>query len=116
RDAFYETLAGLAALLARQGVIALVPATAHTQAHRRRARALAPKFLEIYVDAALETCRERDPKGLYAKAERSAIPLPGVWPPYEPPEQPDVTVRGGRDAEGAARIVELIAGMMCALP
>ena len=50
-------------------------------------------FLEIYVHASLNTLRDRDPKGLYAKAERGEIQnLTGVQAPYEVPVQPNITV------------------------
>ncbi|MDP1827665.1 MAG: adenylyl-sulfate kinase [Archangium sp.] len=89
RDAFYETLARLAALLARQGHVVLVAATAHRRAFRDRARELAPRFVEVFVDTPLAECRRRDPKGLYARAEHQ---LPGLGVTFEPPESPDVRV------------------------
>ncbi len=89
RDAFYETLARLAALLAQQGFVVLVAATAHRRFFRQRARALAPRFLEVFVDTPLETCRRRDAKGLYA---RSATGLPGGDVTYERPVAPEVVV------------------------
>ena len=89
RDAFYRSLAGLAGLLARQGLIVLVPATAHRRSWRALARATAPRFVEVHVATPLDECRRRDPKGLYARAD--ALPhLPGVGVAYEPPESPDV--------------------------
>ena len=62
RDAFYEALARLAAVLARQGLIAVVAATSHRRAHRERARALAPRFLEVHVGTPPTECERRDPK------------------------------------------------------
>jgi adenylylsulfate kinase len=50
-------------------------------------------FREIYVQASLEACRARDPKGLYRKAAAGQITdLTGVAAPYEAPLSPDVTV------------------------
>ena len=94
RDSFYRTLAGLAALLARQGLVVVVAATAHRQGWRDFARAIAPRFVEVHVDTALDECQRRDPKGLYAAA--SALPhLPGVNVPYEAPRSPELVVRPG---------------------
>ncbi len=93
RDAFYETLARLAALLAAQGLVVLVPATAHRRAFRSRARELAPRFLEVFVDTPLEECRRRDTKGLFARHDGTAAALPGAGLGYEAPEHPDVVVR-----------------------
>jgi adenylylsulfate kinase len=106
RDAFYETLARLAALLARQGQVALVAATAHRRAFRERARALAPRFVEVFVDVPEETCAARDPKGLWARARAGAAPdLPGAGPPYERPESPEVVASGGEDERALEAIL-----------
>ncbi|HVJ17133.1 MAG TPA: adenylyl-sulfate kinase, partial [Polyangiaceae bacterium] len=88
RDLFYEALAGFAAELASQGLTVLVPATAHRRAYRRRARELAPRFVEVWVTTPLADCRARDDKGLYAAAMAADSPgtLPGVGQPYDAPE------------------------------
>jgi adenylylsulfate kinase len=102
RDDFYATLANLAALLARQELIVLVPATANRRAYRARARAAAPRFVEVYVATPADDCARRDIKGLYrAELER----LPGVGAPYEPPEAPDVIACGGEDAAAVAAVL-----------
>lgn len=87
RAAFYESLAHLAALTARQGHVVLVPATAHRRLFRERARALAPSFLEVFVDTPTDECRRRDAKGLYARGEAR---LPGSGVAYEPPMSAEV--------------------------
>ena len=108
RDAFYRTLAELAAILAEQGVVVLVPATAHRRAHRAAARALAPRFVEVWVRAPVAECERRDVKGLYARARAGDAPtLPGIGVPYEAPEAPDVVADGGLDEQAVARIVAL---------
>jgi adenylylsulfate kinase len=103
REAFYATLARLAALAARQGLTVLVPATAHRRCFRDVARALAPaRFVEVFVDTDLATCRARDSKGLYAApGPRGALPGAGVR--YEPPEHPDVRVRPSDDGVALLR-------------
>ena len=109
RDAFYATLARLAALLARQGTIVLVPATAHRRAYRDEARALSPRFLEVWLDVPADVCRQRDAKGLYATAARGAAPdLPGAGPEYEAPSNPDVIARGGEDAAAVEEVLRLL--------
>jgi len=98
RDSFYATLARLAALLARQGLVVLVAATANRRAHRAQARSLAPRFLEVYLDVPTDECRRRDAKGLYARAAQGKTrDLPGADAAYEVPESPDVVARGGED-------------------
>ena len=109
RDEFYATLAGFAGLLARQGLVVLVPATAHRRAFRERARGLAPRFIEVYLDVALETCARRDAKGLYARARAGEVGLlPGAGAAYEPPEAPEVVASGGEDTVARDRIIELV--------
>ena len=59
-----------------------------------RARMDAGDFIEVYVDAPLDVCEERDPKGLYKKARRGEIPeFTGISAPYEAPVNPELVVR-----------------------
>ncbi len=99
RDGFYRTLGNLACVVATQGAIAIVAATAHRRAWRDAARAAAPRFVEVYVATPPELCRRRDPKGLYAAAGAGST-LPGAGVAYEPPVAPEVVVTPG--GEGAA--------------
>lgn len=108
RDAFYRRLGALAALLAGQGHLVLVAATAPRRAHRDAARALAPRFIEVHVTTDLAECQRRDPKQLYARARAGAAPdLPGVGAPYEPPLAAEVTAAGGFD-DDALRAIERV--------
>ena len=102
RALLYGMLGRLAALLARQGHVVLVPATAHRRSYRDAARALAPAFIEIFVDTPLDECRRRDTKRLYADHVAQA---PGVGLPYEPPSSPDVTVTPADEAEDVAALI-----------
>lgn len=109
RDDFYRTLANLAALVARQDIIALVAATAPRRAHRDAARAFDGPVIEVFVDVPVAECEARDPKGLYAAARRDpATALPGIGVTYERPEAPDVVARGGLDEDAVARIAALV--------
>ncbi|TAL94991.1 MAG: adenylyl-sulfate kinase, partial [Rhodanobacter sp.] len=73
---------------------------------RRSARELfdAGEFLEVFVDAPLEECERRDPKGLYRKARAGEIRnFTGIDAPYERPEAPDIhLLSGGHRAEQLA--------------
>jgi adenylylsulfate kinase len=110
RDERYRRLAALAALLARQGHVVLVAATAPRRDHRSIARTGAPHYVEVWVRTALADCEARDQKGLYARARAGGAPtLPGVGAPYEPPLAPDVTADGGHDDDAVATIERLVA-------
>lgn len=110
RANFYETLARLAALLASQGLLVIVAATANRRVFRERARELAPRFLEVWVDTPLEECAKRDAKGLYAASQSGdAQGLPGRDESYEAPSRADVVAHGGNDG---AVIAELVARLL----
>lgn len=110
RSDFYETLARLAALLAREELRVIVAATAHLRAHRERARLLAPRFLEIHVRTPAEECRRRDPKGLYRSAQQGTVSgVPGADVEYEPPLAPDVVADGGTDVAAIRAVVRALA-------
>ncbi|MFC5371074.1 adenylyl-sulfate kinase [Brevundimonas faecalis] len=84
-----------ARLFADTGVIAICALISPRRRDRDavRARFEEDRFLEIHVDASLDSCRARDPKGLYARADAGLITdLTGVAAPYEPPTQPDLTI------------------------
>jgi adenylylsulfate kinase-like enzyme len=51
------------------------------------------EFVEIFVNAPLAVCDERDPKGLYEKARSGRLKgFTGIDAPYEPPEDPEIVV------------------------
>ena len=108
RDRFYGVLAGLAGLLANQGIVVLVAATAPRRRDRDRARAALHAdgvFVEVWVQTPLAVCEARDPKGLYARARRGeAGELPGVGAEYEPPLAPEAIADGGLDDTVVAAI------------
>lgn len=67
-------VAETAKLLAHLGVIVIVSVITPRRELRALAeRVIGPDFLEVYVRAAFETCAQRDPKGLYAKARVGAL-------------------------------------------
>ncbi len=111
RDAFYATLGRLAALLARQGLIVAVAATAHRRAWREAARSLSPRFIEVFIDVPPDECRARDAKGLYAQGVRD---LPGADLQYEAPESPDVVASGGEDAAALREILRRLSSTAAA--
>lgn len=103
RDSFYRLMAYIGALLIAHGVPVIFDATANRRIYRERARREIPRFLEVFVDCPLAVCMARDPKRIYQKAGLGiATSVPGLQAVYEPPEEPDVTVHGDREAPEAA--------------
>ncbi len=89
----------VARLFFEQGNLVLCTFVSPFEEDRRRARSLIPegRFLEIHVDADLDTVRARDPKGLYERAGRGEIrELTGVSSPYEAPESPELRIDTAR--------------------
>ncbi len=87
-------IAVIAALLARNGVVALVSAISPYRSGREEARRRFPNFLEVFVNAPLSVCEERDTKGLYRKARKGLIPsFTGLDHPYERPISPEIECR-----------------------
>jgi adenylyl-sulfate kinase len=83
----------IAALLEEQGQVVIMGLIAPYHQTRREMRELCNRFLEVYLNASLEVCRERDVKGLYAKAERGEIAsFTGLSAPYEVPENPNLVL------------------------
>ncbi len=67
----------------------------------------AGQFYEVFVDTPIELCRQRDPKGLYKKADAGKIAnFTGISSPYEPPANPEFWVEtSDKTPEEAANIV-----------
>jgi len=85
----------VAKLFVDAAVIVLCAVVSPYRADRDRLRAAMPAgdFIEIHVNASVEACRARDPKGLYGKAAAGEIAdLTGVGAPYEPPEHPELVL------------------------
>ncbi len=105
--------AHVARLLAESGTIALVSLVSPYAADREAAAALHVAdelgFMEIFVDAPLELCEQRDPKGLYARARSGELSgLTGVGAPYEAPAEPDL-VLGSREETVEEEVEQVMA-------
>jgi adenylylsulfate kinase len=85
----------VAKLFADAGLITLTAFISPYRRDRDAVRALLQpgQFVEIFVDASLETCEKRDPKGLYKKARAGEIKgFTGIDDPYEAPEKPELVL------------------------
>src|ERR687898_610418 len=83
----------MASRLAAHGVTVVASFVSPYRESRDFIRKLCRKFSEIYVATSLDECERRDVKGLYARARRGELRnFTGLDDPYEPPEQPELTL------------------------
>ncbi len=111
RDTHVDRIGFVAELLARHGVVVLVPVIAPYAQARDKVRehhlANGTALLQVHVSTPLEVCAERDVKGLYAKAFRGEISsMTGVDDPYEIPVSPDLRIDTATiDQTGAVQLL-----------
>lgn len=103
----------LAKLIIEAGVITLTAFISPFKSDRNAARNLVPHgdFLEIYCQCPIETCEQRDVKGLYKKARAGQIPFfTGIDSPYEAPEAPELVVNTHEETlqQSVARVIDLL--------
>jgi adenylylsulfate kinase len=92
-------VAEVAKLMADAGLIVIVSLITPYEEHRKMIREilLDERLLEVYVKCDLETCEQRDPKGLYKKARAGEIKhFTGISDPFEEPANADVVVDSAR--------------------
>ena len=104
----------VAKLMVDAGLIVVTAFISPFREDRDSARALFEEgeFVEVFVDAPLEECEKRDPKGLYQKARQGIIKeFTGIDSPYEAPESPELTVNTAEnDIEACVkRLIEAVA-------
>ena len=95
REENIRRIGEVAKLFAQSGALTLTAFISPYKADRDNVRALLDpgQFIEVYVNASLETCEARDPKGLYKKARAGEIKgFTGIDDPYEAPEKPELTL------------------------
>ncbi|MFA6430518.1 MAG: adenylyl-sulfate kinase [Candidatus Paceibacterota bacterium] len=93
RDLNIKISAFTSSLLEKHGVIVISSFISPYKHQRDFARNLSKKFIEIHVNASVETCIKRDTKGLYKKALAGEIKnFTGISDPYEVPENPHLVI------------------------
>src|ERR1041384_613842 len=102
-----------AKLFADAGVVCITAFISPYQADRDMLCRIMPagRFIEVYVNAPLDICEQRDPKGLYAKARAKEIKeFTGISAPYELPLSPEIELRTDQltVAESVTRILEYL--------
>ncbi|MBL1134085.1 MAG: adenylyl-sulfate kinase [Chloroflexi bacterium] len=99
RDKNIERVTFVAKLLSRNGVGVLASFISPYQATRDKVRQETTNFIEVYVNAPLQTCIDRDVKGMYAKAMAGQIKnFTGIDDPYEAPVNPEIEVNTDRQS------------------
>jgi adenylylsulfate kinase len=107
-------LGWLAHILTKHGIPNLVAAVSPGRTARGEVRKMVEakggpgSFIEVFVDCPLSVCEERDVRGMYSKARAGEIQhLTGVDSPYEPPHNPEVSIRTDRSSpeEGAETVL-----------
>jgi adenylylsulfate kinase len=112
RETHAKRVVYLSKLLSRNGIITIVALISPYRQFRDAARqTIGDHFMEIWVKATSDTCRKRDPKGLYKKAaEGKLAALTGVSDPYEPPLNPELVIDTETESpnESAKKILDYL--------
>lgn len=113
REENIRRVGAVAQLLCDAGLVTLTAFVSPYRADRDAVRNSMAEgdFLEVFVDAPLEVCEARDPKGLYKKARAGEIrDFTGIDAPYEPPTAPDLVLPAGTTTPEplAEQVIELL--------
>jgi len=109
RDINIRRIAFVAHLLQRNGTFVITAAISPYREIRDEARAMIKDFVEVFADAPIEVCEERDVKGLYKKARAGEIKgFTGVDDPYEAPLNPEVVCDTANETveESAQKVID----------
>ena len=104
----------VARLFCETNIVTLTAFISPYRADRDLARSLVPKgqFFEVFCNASLEVCEQRDTKGLYKKARAGQIPeFTGISAPYEAPENAELVLKSDQETveESTRRVLDLLA-------
>ncbi|HWY49832.1 MAG TPA: adenylyl-sulfate kinase [Bryobacteraceae bacterium] len=111
RDENIRRIGFVAELLTRNGVIVLVSAISPYGSVRDEMRRRIGNFFEVYVNAPLAVCEQRDVKGLYRRARTGELHhFTGVDDPYEAPQAPEIECRTDQEtlAESTAKVLDAV--------
>jgi adenylylsulfate kinase len=111
----------VAKLLCDAGLVVLTAFVSPYRADRDAVRAMLASgdFIEIFVDAPLEICESRDPKGLYKKARAGELKeFTGIDAPYEPPTRAELVLKSAEAPPPAlaAEVIQLLINAGCLRP
>jgi len=115
RDLNIKRIGYVSSLVNKSGGVVLTAAIAPYRETRDMARTLVENaggdFVEVFVDASVETCESRDVKGLYKAARSGKIPnFTGISDPYEEPIRPDLKVTTNEESlsESVDKIIQYL--------
>jgi adenylylsulfate kinase len=98
-------------MFAEQEITVLVGLICSLESIRQLVQSIVPDRMQIFVDAPISVCEDRDPKGLYKQAPEGALlGFTGVDSDFEPPPAPDLVCHTDREtiAESASKILALL--------
>lgn len=116
RDENIRRIGFVSHLLSRNGVIVLVSAISPYRDVRNQMRHKIRDFVEVYVNAPLTVCEDRDVKGLYKKARSGEIKqFTGIDDPYEAPLNPEVECKTDLETvqESTAKVLQFLEKKGC---
>ena len=121
REENIRRVSEVARLFNEAGLLVITSLISPFRAHREMARQVigADRFIEVFIDAPLAVCEQRDPKGFYAKARRGEIAnFTGVTMPYEPPEKPELHLQTDRvePDQAVGRVLDHLRSQAIILP
>jgi adenylylsulfate kinase len=109
REQNVERVAYLSHILSRSGIITIVALISPFRESRGYARKLIGDFVEVWVKCSLETCKKRDPKGLYAKVKAGEInDFTGIDQNYEVPFNPEIVLDTDKEESSPIQCSERI--------
>jgi len=113
REENIRRVGAVAKMLCDAGIVTLTAFVSPYRSDRDAVRENmgAGDFLEVFVDAPLEVCEARDPKGLYKKARAGEIKgFTGIDAPYEPPESAELVLEAGNKTPEALaeEVIEML--------
>lgn len=104
REMHAKRVAYVSHLLSRNGVVTIVALISPFQSVRNHARELIGRFVEVWVKCPVDTCKMRDPKGLYKRAAAGKVSnLTGIQDIYEPPLNPEIIIDTEHESAGACK-------------
>ena len=101
----------VAKLLTDNDIVTLCSFISPYQETRNEVREYIGDFIEVFVNAPLEVCEERDVKGLYQQAREGKIDnFTGISDPYQPPQDPEIELRTDKEevTESAAKVIRYL--------